>query len=253
VGSRFNSIDPCHDPFRLLSMQGWKIFCIALVYCGATLVGVAQEAKKGETNLKFGKAQELEIELVSVPDSVGSGGKAALTVDDNKATQEGRWLRIDVPFSTTNKFTPEVKFKFYLEGYEGVPDKEGGKMTEKFVILSGEALYRDVPAGKKHFAGVFLPPASVLRFAGIKSGGEQDWAKGMMNLKVEAVDAGAPVDGAFDLQSNKEKGPSGRGGKKDLDWNKNSEGQEIAGSLLPIYETPFWPKDYKRYPQPKKP
>lgn len=253
MGSRFNSIDPCHAPFRLLSMQGWKIFCAGLVFCVGTVGGVAQEVKKEEANLKFGKVQELELELVSVPDSVGSGGKPALAVDDNKATQEGKWLRIDVPFSTTNKFTPEVKFKFYLEGYEGTPDKESGKMTEKFFILSGEALYRDVPAGKKHFAGVFLPPASVLRFAGTKPGGEQDWAKGLMNLKVEAVDTGGPVEESFDLQSSKEKGPSGRGGKKDPDWNKSSDGQELTGVLLPIFETPFWPKDYKRYPQPKKP
>lgn len=253
MGRRFNSIDPFHDPFRLLPMHSRKILCVGLIYCAGTLGGVSQEAKKEETNLKFGKVQELEMELVSVPDSVGSGGKPTPAVDNNKATQDGQWLRIDVPYSTTNKFTPEVKFKFYLEGYEGVPEKESGKMTEKFVVLSGEALYRDVPAGKKHFAGVFLPPASVLRFAGTKSGGEQDWAKLVMNLKVEAVEAGAPVEGAFDLQSNKEKGPSGRGGKKDLEWNKSSDGQELTGALLPIYETPFWPKDYKRYPQPKKP
>ena len=224
-----------------------------IVLFGGTLSAQTQEGKKEEANLKFGKLQELEMELVSVPDSVGSGGKSVPMVDDNKATQEGRWLRIDVPFSTTNKFTPEIKFKFYLEGYEGVPDKEGGKMIEKFVVLSGEALYRDVPAGKKHFAGVFLPPASVLRFAGTKSGGEQDWAKGVMNLKVEATEAGAPVEGAFDLQSSKEKGSSGRGGKKEPDWNKSSDAQELAGTLLPIYDTPFWPKDYKRYSQPKKP
>ena len=253
MGRRFNSIDPCHDPFRLLAMHNWKIFWVGLVFCGGTVGGIAQEMKKEDANLKFGKVQELEIELVSVPDSVGSGGKPAPAVDDNKATQEGRWLRIDVPFSTTKKFTPEVKFKFYLEGYEGVPDKEGGKMTEKFVVLSGEALYRDIPSGRKHFAVVFLPPASVLRFAGTKSGGEQDWTKGVMNLKVEAVEAGAPVEGVFDLQFNKEKGPSGRGGKKDPDWNKSTDGQELTGVLLPIYETPFWPKDYKRYPQPKKP
>lgn len=131
----------------------------------------AQEEKKEKSNLEFGKIQDLEIELASVPDSVGSGGKPAPMVDDNKATQEGRWLRIDVPFSTTNRFTPEVKFKFYLEGYEGVPEPEGGKVKEKFVVLTGEATYRDVPRGKKHYAGVFLPPASVLRFAGTKSGG----------------------------------------------------------------------------------
>jgi len=213
----------------------------------------AQEEKKEKSNLEFGKIQDLEMDLVTVPDSVGSSGKPAPVIDDSKATQEGRWLRIDVPFSTTNKFTPEVKFKFYLEGYEGVPEPEGGKPKEKFVVLTGEATYRDVPSGKKHYAGVFLPPASVLRFAGTKSGGEQDWENGMMNLKVEATEAGAPVQGAFDLQEAKEKGPSGRGGKKDPDWNKSADAQEMSGVLLPIYDTPFWPKDYKRYPQPKKP
>jgi hypothetical protein len=217
-------------------------------------LGWAQEAKKEEkVNLVFGKPLELEMEMVSVPDSVGAGGKSAPVIGDQKASQDGRWLRIDVPFSTTNKFTPEVKFKFSLEGYEGVPATEGGKMAVKFVVLSGEATYRDVPAGKKHFAGVFLPPASVSRFAMHTVGGDMDWAKGLMNLKVEATEGGAPVEKVFDLQSEKEKGPSGRGGKKDLDWNKSSEATEVSGVLLPIYETPFWPKDYKRYSQPKKP
>jgi hypothetical protein len=234
-------------------MGALKIFCLGVLIAGVPMGLGAQEEKKEKSNLEFGKVQELEIELASVPDSVGSGGKPAPSVDDNKATQEGRWLRIDVPFSTTNKFTPEVKFKFYLEGYEVVPEPEGGKQREKFVVLTGEATYRDVPRGKKHYAGVFLPPASVLRFAGTKSGGEQDWVKGMMNLKVEATEAGAPVQGAFDLQEAKEKGPSGRGGKKDPDWNKSADAQEMSGVLLPIYDTPFWPKDYKRYPQPKKP
>ena len=234
-------------------MGALKILCLGVLIAGVPMGVGAQEEKKEKSNLEFGKIQELEIELASVPDSVGSGGKPAPSVDDNKATQEGRWLRIDVPFSTTNKFTPEVKFKFYLEGDEGVPEPEGGKVKEKFVVLTGEATYRDVPKGKKHYAGVFLPPASVLRFAGTKSGGEQDWVKGMMNLKVEATEAGAPVQGAFDLQEAKEKGPSGRGGKKDSDWNKSADAQEMTGVLLPIYDTPFWPKDYKRYPQPKKP
>ena len=217
-------------------------------------LGWAQEAKKEEkANLVFGKTMELEMEMVSVPDSVGSGGKPAPAIEDQKASQEGRWLRIDVPFSTTNKFTPEVKFKFSLEGYEGA---EGLPMG-KFVVLSGEATYRDVPAGKKHFAGVFLPPASVLRFSA-QTGGAMDWAKGLMNLRVEATEGGAPVEKVFDLQSEKEVTLSKRGGKKDfittgVDWNKSPDAQEVSGALLPIYETPFWPKDYKRYSQPKKP
>ena len=234
-------------------MKSFTILGVGLVL-GWSGLALAQEEKKKEQNLSFGKIQELEMDLVSVPDSVGTGGKPAPAVNDSKATQEGRWLRIDVPFSTTNKFTPEVKFKFYLEGYEVVPNPEAGKKNvEKYVVLTGEATYRDVPAGKKHYAGVFLPPASVLRFAGTKPGGEQDWAKSMMNLKVEATEAGAPVEEVFDLQSTKEKGPSGRGGKKDEQWNKSADAQELSGALLPIYDTPFWPKDYKRYPQPKKP
>jgi hypothetical protein len=235
-----------------MPMGALKVLCLGVLIAGVPM-GVGAQEKKEKSNVEFGKIQDLEIDLVSVPDSVGSSGKPAPSVDDNKATQEGRWLRIDVPFSTTNKFTPEVKFKFYLEGYEGVPEPEGGKVKEKFVVLTGEATYRDVPSGKKHYAGVFLPPASVLRFAGTKPGGEQDWAKGMMNLKVEATEAGSLVEGAFDLQEAKEKGPSGRGGKKDLGWNKSTDAQEVSGVLLPIYDTPFWPKDYKRYSQPKKP
>jgi hypothetical protein len=220
---------------------------------GVPLGVSAQEEKKEKSNLEFGKIQDLEMDLVSVPDAVSSGGKPAPVVDDSRATQEGRWLRIDVPFSTTNKFTPEVKFKFYLEGYEKLPAAEGGKVKEKFVILTGETTYRDVPAGKKHFAGVFLSPAAVLRYSAHKPSGEQDWKGGRMNLKVEAMDGGSPIEKSFDLQGDKESGLSGRGGKKDAEWNKSTEAQEVTGALLPIYDTPFWPKDYKRYPQPKKP
>ena len=220
---------------------------------GLPLGVCAEDEKKEKSNLEFGKIQDLEMDLVTVPDSVGSGGKPAPVIDDSKATQEGRWLRIDVPFSTTNKFTPEVKFKFYLEGYEKLPAAEGGKVKEKFVILTGETTYRDIPAGKKHFAGVFLPPAAVLRYSAHKPNGEQDWKGGQMNLKVEAMDGGSPAEKPFDLQGEKEAGFSGRGGKKDPEWNKSTEAQEVTGALLPIYDTPFWPKDYKRYPQPKKP
>jgi len=237
-------------------MRLWSLTFLGWLSLSFIPLGWAQEAKKEEkVNVVLGKTTELDMKMVSVPDSVGTGGESATAtaIEDRKASQEGFWLRIDVPFSTTNKFTPEVKFKFYLEGYEGVPATETEKKTEKLVILTGEATYRDVPAGKKHFAGVFLAPASVLRFAGLKSGGEMDWSKGVMNLKVEATEGGALVEKVFDLQSEKEKGPSGRGGKKDLDWNKSPDAQEVSGALLPIYETPFWPKDYRRYSQPKKP
>ena len=134
-----------------------------------------------------------------------------------------------------------------------LPATDGGKAKEKFVILTGETTYRDVPAGKKHFAGVFLPPAAVLRFSSHKPNGEEDWKGGRMNLKVEAMDGGSPIEKSFDLQGEKEAGLSGRGGKKDPEWNKSTEAQEVTGALLPICDTPFWPKDYKRYPQPKKP
>ena len=208
---------------------------------------------KGQPNVSFGKPQDLEIEMVSVPDSVGSGGKPAPTGADARSSQEGRWLRIDVPFATEKKVTPEVKMRFFLEGYEVVEAEKGGKDTEKFVVLTGEVTYRDVPRGAKHYAGMFLPPSSSLRFAGLKPNGEADWSGRKMNLRVEAVDQGTPVEDYFDLQGDKEKGLSGRGGKKDPEWHKSAEAQEIPGALLPITATPFWPKDYKRYPQLKQP
>ena len=208
---------------------------------------------KTKPNLAFGKVQDLEIDLVSVPDSVGSGGKPAPTGSDNKTSPEGRWLRIDVPFSTEKKITPEVKFKFFLEGYEVAEAQGGEKETEKFVVLTGDVTYRDVPKGAKHYAGVFLPPASTFRLAGTKPNGETEWSTRKMNLRVEAFEQGSPIQEAFDLQAEKEKGPSGRGGKKDPDWYKSADVQEVSGALLSVMETPFWPKDYKRYPQLKKP
>jgi len=236
-----------------MQMSSLKILWVGILMAGLPLGVCAEEEKKEKSNLEFGKIQDLQMDLVTVPDSVGSGGKPAPVVDDSKATQEGRWLRIDVPFSTTNKFTPEVKFKFYLEGYEKLPAGKSPGAEVKFVVLTGETTYRDVPAGKKHFAGVFLPPAAVLRFSAHKPNGEDDWKGGRMNLKVEAMDCGLPAEKPFDLHGEKEAGVNGRGGKKDAEWNKSTEAQEVTGALLPIYDTPFWPKDYKRYPQPKKP
>jgi hypothetical protein len=227
------------------------MFLLGVVVWGP-VAGRGQEKEKEKPNLTFGKLQDLEIELVSVPDSVGSGGKPAPTGADGKSSQEGRWLRIDVPFATEKKITPEVKFKFFLEGYE-VVEAEKGKDTEKYVVLTGEVSYRDVPKGAKHYAGMFLAPASTLRFAGTKPNGEADWSSRRMNLRVEATDGGAPVEEFFDLQGDKEKGLSGRGGKKDPDWHKAADAQEMPGVLLTVTETPFWPKDYKRYPQLKKP
>ena len=229
-----------------------RTFCLFFMALAVFIPkGIGQE-KKGKENLVFGKLQDLEISLVPVPDAVGSGGKPAVMLADGKASQDSRWLRIDVPFQTKKKITPELKFKFYLEGYEVIEAEEGGKTSEKFVILSGETVYRDIPKGDKHFAGVFLPPASVARFSGTKPNGDMDWSGMKLNLRVEALEGGAPCESVFDLMSEKEKGPSGRGGKKDPEWYKSSEAQEVVGALLVIQETPFWPKDYKRYPQPKK-
>ena len=236
--------------FVEMARKGPAIF-LAVLLAGFAPMGFAQEKEK--PNLVFGKTQDLEISLTTVPDSVGSGGKPAPTGVDSKSSQEGRWLRIDVPFSTEKRITPEIKFKFYLEGYEVGGGEGAGKETETFVILTGEVTYRDVPKGNRHFAGMFLPPSSTFRFAGLKPNGENDWSERRMNLRVEAFELGQPVEEVFDLQSEREKGPTGRGGKKDPDWFKSSDAREVSGAMLPVTETPFWPKDYKRYPQLKKP
>lgn len=226
------------------------VFFLAVFVAWLTTTGFGQEKEK--PNVVLGKAQDLEISLTTVPDSVGSGGKPAPTGADPKSSPEGRWLRIDVPFSTERKVTPEIKFKFYLEGYEVAGGEGGGKETETFVILTGEVTYRDVPKGNRHFAGMFLPPSSALRFAGLKPNGENDWSERRMNLRVEAFEMGQALEEAFELQAERDKGLTGRGGKKDPEWFKAPDAREIPGVLLPVTETPFWPKDYKRYPQLKK-
>jgi len=228
----------------------WTLFLIAFSFDHLP----AQSKEHAKPNIGFGKPAEAEISLVRIPGAVASGSTTTKdpVLKDPKASQDGEWLRIEVPFSTAKKITPEIKFKFFLEGYEVLEAETGGKDTEKFVILSGEITYRDVPQGTRHFAAMFLPPSSLIRFAGLKPNGQVEWSQNRMNLRVEAWDQGAPIEEVFDLQSEKEKGPSGRGGKKDSDWHKAADAQEIPGVLLPITETPFWPKDYKHYPQLKK-
>jgi hypothetical protein len=54
-------------------MGALKILCIGVLIAGVPMGVGAQEEKKEKSNLEFGKIQELEIELTSVPDSVGSG------------------------------------------------------------------------------------------------------------------------------------------------------------------------------------
>lgn len=229
-----------------------RISIFWLLLAGLLLPGFGQEKKK--PNVSFGKVQQLEIDLVSVPDSVGSGGKPVPAGADPRLSQEGKWLRIDVPFATEKKITPEIKFRFYLEGYEGEESEGGAAKTEKrFVVLTGEVTYRDVPKGAVHLAGMFLPPASVARFSGVLPNGENNWANRQLNLRVEAEEGGSPVDPPFDLQAANDRVISGRGGSKDPDWHRAADGREIPGALLPVTATPFWPKDYRRYPQIQKP
>lgn len=222
--------------------------------------GVSQEGGDSKEKDKFfGKTEDVNIELCKVYESVGSGSTVRDDIPtDLNAAQGSMWLRIDVPFETKKEMTGELKFKFYLEGYEVTkPDNEsekaGSKKEEKCVILTGEAVYRDIPEGKKHYAGVFLPPPSIVRFSGLKPSGKTDWTQGFLNLRVEATEDGTPIGEVFDLmvRKNKAKGPSGRGGTSDPEWYR-SEAKEIVGALIPVQDTPFWPKDYKHYPQPKK-
>ena len=110
------------------------LWMVVFFLTGAGLApGRGQDKEKA--NVTFGKIQDLEIELVTVPDSVGSGGKPASTGADAKSSPEGRWLRVDLPFATEKRITPEVKLKFFLEGYEVVEGEKGEKDSEKFVVL----------------------------------------------------------------------------------------------------------------------
>jgi len=233
-----------------MNLRTFCLFFMALVVFIPK--GMAQEKKEKE-NFSFGKVTDVYIGLDDVVSSVGAGSLPSdPDVTDKKATQGNKWLRIDVPFQTKKKITPELKFKFYLEGYELTEEEGGAKSSEKFVILTGEAIYRDIPKGDKNYAGVFLSPASMVRFSGLKSDAGE-WKTKRLNLRVDAWEGGAQVEPSFDLMAEKDMGPSGRGGKKDPDWYKSADAQQIPGALLPVQDTPFWPKDYKHYPQPKNP
>ena len=52
-------------------------FVVGMLLVSVAWIGLGQT--KPKPNFAFGKVQDLEIDLVSVPDSVGSGGKPAPT------------------------------------------------------------------------------------------------------------------------------------------------------------------------------
>ena len=80
-------------------MRLWSLTFLGWLSLSFIPLGWAQEGKKEEkVNVVLGKTMELEMEMVAVPDSVGSGGKPAPAIEDQKASQDARWLRIDVPF-----------------------------------------------------------------------------------------------------------------------------------------------------------
>ncbi|HEY8966821.1 MAG TPA: hypothetical protein VIM58_10275, partial [Candidatus Methylacidiphilales bacterium] len=108
----------------------------------------------------------IRTDFVDIPGGFQGSPAVPVPVDSKK------WLKIDVNYSTEapNEVIPEVKFKVYIEA----PDVKGPRdsRADKFVILTGEATYVNVPAGaagRELHAVFYVHPFTINRYGGEKN------------------------------------------------------------------------------------
>jgi hypothetical protein len=147
-------------------------------------------------------------------------------VRGNAAEQElnNPWYQIEVKFSTEAK-AEEVSVKFYIDA-EADTFKEAAEKG-KFLVLTGEQVYVNVPKGREHYAVMFLDPMSLVRYGG--KDGARSFKKSNVHVQVTAGDD----------KDEKDLTP-GEG-----DWFE--QGQQVSGVLLGLKDSPWWPSQAKRF------
>lgn len=205
----------------------WVLAVFFGVWVGQALCHSAQ----GNVSLRPGS---IEVRRLHVPDSKVDFSPAP---QGNSLLDRG-WIRISVEFATQQEMTDEVKLKFYAEGYDVLVKKVGTKKgdldssQEKFVILTGETAFINVPRGRHHQAAMFVHPSSARRYGGRRG---EDWTNQRSNIRVEIFEKNRTA-GFLDL-------------KKDPDENWIKKGPTKQGVLLGLKESPWWPLDIRKYNQ----
>ena len=138
------------------------------------------------------------------------------------------WYMVEVKFSTEVD-AEDVHVKFYVEAVEDVfkIQEKGAPADKKYLVLTGEQTYLNVPKGREHYAAMFLDPMSLIRYGG------KDGARGFKqkNIYVQIT--------AGDDKAGKN--------LKDDDDGWYDQGQQISGVLMGLKDSPWWPSQVRRY------
>jgi hypothetical protein len=183
-----------------------------------------------------GKAQqdEVAVEITEIKaDEVAPPSDASREKSRNSVLSD-QWLKLDVKFSVdhTNRpkvlITDEIKFKFSVAALDALNRDEE-------VTLTGEISLVNVPDDKEHFVAMYLPPSSMVRYGGEKSGKNffHPGATRDFNVHVEAEVAGK-LAAEKDLVNGFQSG-----------WHRL--GKQVADVLIPFYESPWGPSERLRY------
>ncbi|MDR1191649.1 MAG: hypothetical protein LBK60_08325 [Verrucomicrobiales bacterium] len=200
-------------------MNAKPIKLMLLLGCGLSfIVGIAQAQNVQGKSVKI---ETIKFESVNMPNEVR----------DNAAEKELNepWYRVEVKFST-EEHAGDVSVRFYVEAVDDtfkIDEDEGGKKEKKYLVLTGEQTYLNVPRGREHYAAMFLDPMSLVRYGG-KNGARAIKDK---NVFVQITVGEDKASKSL----------------RDDDDGWVDQCQQISGVLLGLKESPWWPSLARRY------
>jgi len=174
-----------------------KTFFFSLVAIAALSLSASAQAP-----VKLGKPLPAAIKS---PDYQINGGP-------QKRTIFGTWLEVEVEYQTTPEMIDDLTFKYTI--------------LLQNTLLDGEVTYVNIPAGRDHYAVMYVTPRALLRL----TGGKPLTSASIENVWIQVTKQGQVLDQT-----------SLRGGAQIPNL------PHVAGLVLTKPETPFAPLYYDRY------
>jgi len=159
------------------------------------------------------KITDVKLDKANLPGSVASPAACKELGED--------WQYLEVKFSTKKPLMEEVQVKYYIEGYDSLKDNV-------FVVLVGEDTFLNVPKGD-HFAGIYLDPMTLIRYGG---------KEGARSFKKNNAHVQILINGRMEAEQDINK-------KDDQGWF--TQGQQVAGALVNLKDSPWWPSEARHY------
>jgi hypothetical protein len=172
---------------------------------------------------------EIKVDFEEAPDLDAKGLPKARPANVN-------WMIITFTYQALPlagmEFVDELTFKVYIEGLSN--EYMGGQLKETPVVLTGEAVYVNVPKSKEVYGAFFVHPDAVARY-GIEKNANK------FNVHVEAFEGGK-------LQATIGKNRK----EKQADWYKAGYPTK-AGIVYTQAESPFVASNTESFPALKLP